>query len=107
MQPQNRPYGLLSVFAFILAGVGYLVHQLVTTAGYLTLNGANNISNIYDFDRAAGQQFMDLYLKHQTEQHFTFYEWTIGSFNNVPGLLGIIFAVAGVILGILFIIKRK
>lgn len=106
MQPQ-KPYGLLSIFAFVLAGVGYLVHILTNTAGYLTLHGANNISNVYGFDKAKAQEVFDLYFKYQTEHYKAFFDWTIGPFNNTAGLLAILFAVAGIILAIMFFTNRK
>lgn len=106
MQPQ-KPYGLLAIFSFILAGVGYVVHILTKTAGYLTLHGANNISNVYSFDKAKAQEVFDLYFKYQTEHYKTFFDWTIGPFNNTAGLLGILFAVAGIVLAVMYVTNKK
>lgn len=103
---QQKPYGLLSIFAFVLAGIGYLVHILTNTAGYLTLNGANNISNVYGFDKAKAQEVFNLYFKYQTEYYKTFFDWTIGQFNNAAGFLAILFAIAGIILAIIFFTKK-
>jgi hypothetical protein len=107
MQPCNKPYGLLSVFSFILSGASWLVYLLVTTAGYLATNGANNLSNAYDIDLTEAQKIFDLYLKYQEEQYSTFFDWTVGSYNNVVGGLAILFAVMGVVLAIACFCKNK
>lgn len=107
MQSQNKLCGLSSIFAFILSGVGYLVHVLTNTAGYLTLNGANNLSNIYGLDKAKAQEVFNLYLKYQTEHYKTFFDWTIGPFNNTAGFLAIFFAIIGFVLAIMFFTSKK
>lgn len=100
-------YGILSIFSFVLAGMGYLVHILANTAGYLTLHGANNISNIYGFDKAKAQEVFDLFFKYQTEHYKTYFDLTIGPFNNTAGLLAILFAVAGIVFVVMFFTNRK
>lgn len=106
MQAQKN-YGLLSITAFLLAGAGYLVHILANTAGYLTLNGANNIANIYGVDKTQAEEVFDLYFKYQAEHYKTFFDWTIGPFNNTAGLLAILFALAGLVLAIMYFSQRN
>lgn len=106
MQSQ-KPFGLLSIIAFILAGVGYVFHIFANTAGYLTLHGANNIANAYGFDRATAQEVFNLYLQYQMEYNKTFFDWTIGPFNNTAGLLAIVFAVVGIVFAVQYFVNRK
>lgn len=70
MQP-TIPYKLiLSVVAFTLAGIAYVIQLLTYEAKQLK---------------------------------FTFFDWTIGSYTNIAAFLAILFAVAGIVLGFMYL----
>ena len=95
-------YGIQAIYLFVISGLCYFIYRLSSIAGYLTINGANNISNVYGTDRESTEQVFDLFFQYQTEFFNTYFQFTIGHFNNLFGALGILFFV----LALVFTIKQ-
>lgn len=104
---KKPPHSLFALFSFLLSAISFLVQKALTTAGYLTLNAANNLANTYTVDLEQAQEMFRLYKDYQFTYHHTYYEWTIGTWNNVPAYASVLFLVSGIVFTALYLQQKK